>query len=81
MTWKERCNGEQTFLDTTYSGICKICGKRAEVTSFFSSSMECKTDLQKTYRFRGYKCSLQGEKDFLDPACMDECPLIRKEHR
>ena len=80
MTWKEMCNGEQSSLEVKYLGNCKFCGKRVEVTSFFSSSMECKTDLQKTYRFKGYKCNLQEEKGFFNPACMHECPLIRKEH-
>lgn len=81
MAWKEIRNGEPASYNTTYSEICKFCGKRAEVTSFFSGSVECKTDLQKTYRYRGYKCSLQEENGFLNSACiMDECPLIQKKH-
>lgn len=79
MAWNEIRNGESAFSRTRNSGICKFYGKRAEVTSFFSSTMECKTDLQKTYRFKGYKCSLKDEKGFPDPACVNECPLIQKE--
>ena len=29
----------------------------------------------------GYKCSLQDESGFPNPACIDVCPLIQKEHR
>ena len=80
MAWKEIRNRELVVLNTTNSGICKFSGGRAEVTSFFSGTVECKTDLQKTYRFNGYKCSLQEERGLSNPACMDECPLIQKEH-
>ena len=73
-------NGEETIQNITCSGTCKFFGCRAEVASVFYGTMECKTDLQKTYRFKGYKCSLQKEHGFSNPACMDECPLIQKEH-
>ena len=78
MAWKEIRNGEPAFFDTANSGICKFSGKRAEVTSFFRGTVECKTDLKKTYRFKGYKCSLQETDGFPNPACIDECPLIEK---
>ena len=80
MVWKEIRNGELDSLKTTNSGICKFFGEGAEVTSFFSDAVGCKTDLQKTYRFKGYKCSLQEEHGFLNIACKDDCPLIQKEH-
>lgn len=80
MTWKEIRNGESASLNTTNSGICKFYGKQAEVTSYFSGTAECKINLQKTYRFKGYICSLQEKNSFPNPTCMDECPLIQKDH-
>lgn len=77
---KEIHNGEPASRKITLSGICKLDKRQADVTSFFSGTMECKTDLQKTYRFQGYKCSLQLKNVFSNPACMDECPLIRKKY-
>ena len=71
-------NGEPDFYNTKISGICKLTGESAEVTSFFGGRVECKTDLQKTYRFKGYKCSLQ-KAGCQNPACMDVCRLIQKE--
>jgi hypothetical protein len=73
-------NGEPAFPSVTYSGPCKLDGRNADVTSYFRCSKECRTDLQKTYRFSGYKCSLQEEKDHTNPACMGSCPLIQKEY-
>ena len=64
----------------TCSGTCKFYGQQAGVTSFFSGTMECRTDLQKTYRFKGYKCSLQEKNVFHNPACLEECFLIQKEY-
>jgi hypothetical protein len=80
MKWKIVRNGEPDFYDTHITGTCKRTGETAEVTSCFSGKKECKTDLQKTYRFLGYKCSLQTKDGYQDPACLDVCPLIRKEH-
>lgn len=80
MSWKEIHNGENDTYNTTTPGICKLFRKRAEVTSLFRGTVECRTDLQKTYRFKGYKCSLQEENGFPNPICMDVCPLIQKEH-
>ena len=60
-------------------GKCKISGEEATVTSRFIGSYVCKTDLQKSYRFVGYNCSLMGKNVFSDPTCMDKCPLIQKE--
>ena len=80
MGWNKMHNVEADNPHITHSGICKYNGKQAEVTSFFSGIIECKTDLQKTYRFKGYKCSLQEKKGVPDLVCIDECPLIRKEY-
>lgn len=79
MGWKETRNENLISPKTINSGICRFCGKQAEVTSFFRGSIECKTDSQETYRFKGYKCSLQEEKGSTNPACIDECPLIQKD--
>ena len=77
---KEIRNGEPTFIETIQPGICKRFGKKAEVTSCFMGTVECRTDLQKTYRFKTYKCSLQQGTRHMDLTCMDECPLIQKEY-
>lgn len=75
MAWKEIRNGEPDTYKITTPGICKQTGKTAEVTSFFCGRIECKTDLQKTYGFKGFGCSLHAE----NPSCVDMCPLIQKE--
>lgn len=80
MVWKEIRNGEPSSLQTTLSGICETYKKKAEVTSFFGGMVEYKTDLQKTYRFKGYICSLQKENGYQDPNCVNCCPLIQKEY-
>lgn len=80
MTWKEIRNRELLSRNTISSGICKLSGMQAEVTTFYSGSVECKTDATKTYRFKGYKCSLQEKAGYPNPACIDECPLIQKEY-
>lgn len=80
MVRKEIRNGEPTSRNTTNTGICKLSGMQAEVTSFYIGSIECKTDAMKTYRFKGYKCSLQEKTCHLNPACIDVCPLIQKEY-
>ena len=79
MAWKEIRNGEPTVRNISISGICKLSGMQSEVISFFHGAVECKTDAQKTYRFKGYKCSLQEQNGHQNPACMDVCPLIQKE--
>lgn len=75
MAWKEVRNGEPDTYSTKMTGDCKQTGENAEVTSFFNGRKECKTDLQKTYRFAGYRCSLGHS----NPSCVDVCPLIQKE--
>lgn len=72
-------NREPDSRKIVSSGICKHCGKHAEVTTFFNGSVLHKTDLHKTYHFSGYSCSLQNEPGFLNPGCRDNCSLIQKE--
>jgi hypothetical protein len=72
-------NGEPNTRKITYTGTCKQCGKQAEVTSFFNGSVMHRMDLQKTYHFAGYSCSLQKETGYSNPACRDKCSLIQKE--
>lgn len=79
MAWKVIRNGEPDSRKIVCSGICKRCGEHAEVTSFFNGSAMHKMDLYKTYHFAGYSCSLQKETGCANPACRDECSLIRKE--
>lgn len=79
MAWQIIRNGEPDTRQTTCSGICKRYKKPAEVTTFFHGSILHKMDLQKTYRFSGYRCSLTEEIGYTHPACKDDCPLIQKE--
>ena len=76
--YKENNNGKPIRSKVTHSGICKFYEKRADVTSFFIASLGGKTDLQRTYNYKGYKCSLQVEGCFPNPACIHECHLIQK---
>ena len=78
MAWKETYNGEPDSLSIKNSGKCELCGKLAEVTTFLGGTVVCKTDLQKTYHVKGYKCSLQEDNEFPNSACMDICSLIQK---
>lgn len=80
MRWKEVRNREPDTDNIVISGICEYTGKPVEVTSAFGGKVECTTDLQKTYRFKGFKCSLEGEGGYPNPSCEDVCPLIRKKH-
>ena len=80
MAWKEIRNGEPTSPQITHSGICIISGKKAEVTTFFRGTVECKTDIQKTYRFKGDKCTLHEEKGYQNSNCDSMCPLIQKDY-
>ncbi len=80
MAWNEIRNGEPSSCNTTNIGICKLSGEQAEVTSFYRGSVECKTDAIKTYRFKGYRCSLQEQGGYPNPTCLDMCPLIQKEY-
>ena len=80
MRWKEVRNGEPDTDNIVISGVCEYTGKMVEVTSVFGGRVEYKTDLQKTYRFKGFKCSLQGEPGYPKPSCIDVCPLIWKKH-
>ena len=79
MDWDVIRKGEPDSTNIKNFGICMLYAKQAEVTSFFRGTIECRTDLQKTYRFKGYKCSLQ-ETSYPHPACMDSCPLIQKKY-
>ena len=80
MIWKEIRNGEPDFLNIKNSGICNLCGKHAEVTSIFRGLIECRTDLQKTYCFKGYKCSLQEANGYQNLECTDSCNIIQKDY-
>lgn len=79
MACKEMRNKEYESPKTTNRGICRYTGNKAEVTSYFRGTIECRTDLQNSNHFLGYKCSLQKETNYMNPACMDECRLIQKE--
>ena len=78
MGWKETHMNGTDWKESTQPGVCKRCGKKAVVVSVFNGKVENKYDQQRTYDFIGYKCSLQ-ENSYVDPVCINDCPLIQKE--
>ena len=79
MKYKENRKVEPIYEKITKSGICSLCGEYAEVTSMFRGSIEHRNDLQGTYRFKGYKCSMEVKNRHQNPMCLDLCLLIQKE--
>ena len=81
MAWKIIRNSEPEFRDYTFCGKCPLSGKEAEVTVHCVGTLMCRSDLQKTYRPSGYKCSLlmQGNHR-LSSQCMESCPLIPEKY-
>ena len=65
------------YLDCNIGDICDAI-KTDNLISIFSRRQVCKTDLQKTPIYSGYKCSLYEKPDTKFSECI-ECPLIRKE--
>lgn len=80
MGWEITRNRENAVSNTTITGFCRLYEENAEVTSFYRCRIECKTDLQETYSFKGYKCSLEEKNGVINPSCVDNCPFIRKKH-
>ena len=80
MSWTMVRNSEANSLSIPSLGKCPRFDKNATVTSFFVGNVVCKTDLQKTYRFVGVKCSLlEGTEEESFSPCMEDCPLaVRK---
>lgn len=77
MAWKEIHNGEPDFRKIPFYGICPKYNKEVTVTVFYLGTKICKTDLQKTYRKSGLKCSLlDGTNEASFSACTINCPLV-----
>lgn len=76
MGWKIVRNSNPDFREDCFTGACPRFGKTATITIKSVGSVLCKTDLQKTYRKLGMKCSLlDGTNGVGFSSCMDECPL------
>jgi len=78
MKWKSVNGSEMKPCEELVFGKCPATGEDVCVTSIFSRRQVCKTDLQKTPIYSGYKCSLYEKPDTKFSECI-ECPLIRKE--
>lgn len=79
MVWKEVHNSETDIRNDSFFGFCPKVNKQATVTVYSVGSRYCKTDLQKTYRQSGFRCSLRDEgKGMEECCCLDikECPLV-----
>lgn len=80
MTWNVKNNNEPSTKTIANSGMCSRFNVKANVVSFFSGRIICKTDLQKTYFYQGAECSLlEQTKEANFSPCMDSCPLIIKQ--
>ena len=76
MAWKIICNSEPDFREDCFSGMCPKFGKKATMTIKSVGSVMCNTDLQKTYRKSGMKCSLlDGTNEVCFSSCMEKCLL------
>lgn len=76
MAWKIIRNSEPDFREECFTGMCQRFGKTATITIISVGSMMCKTDLQKTYRKSGMRCSLlDGTNGGGSSPCMKDCPL------
>lgn len=81
MAWKIIRNAEPVFRDDSFSGKCPKFGKNAIITINSVGSVYCKTDLQKTYRKAGIKCSLlEGTKEDSFSFCMENCPVVPEKY-
>ena len=76
MAWKIARNSELDYREDCFTGTCPRYGKKATITIKSVGSVMCKTDLQKTYRKSGMKCTLLDEKKEVGfSSCMEKCPL------
>lgn len=76
MAWKIARNSELDFREESFTGMCPRFGKKATITIKSVGSVMSKTDLQKTYRKSGIKCSLlDGTTGVGISFCTEKCPL------
>ncbi len=81
MGWNIVRNSEETLRDDSFSGECPRFGKKASITVCSVGSIQCKTDLQKTYHKAGVKCSLlEGTNEAGFSPCMENCPLVPEKY-
>lgn len=71
-------NGEPNFKKIDIPGVCPRCHKEVIISEHYSGQMMCQTDLNKTYHFSGYSCSLQKEDPEIPRSCLMNCPLVTK---
>lgn len=76
--WKTINSSEKGPCEKQVFGKCPATGEDVCVTSIFRLSKICKTDLQKTPIYSGYKCSFFEKSGTEFSECI-ECPLICKE--
>lgn len=76
MKWKVLNSSETKSCEEQVFGKCPVNGEDVCVTSIFNRRQICKTDLQKTPIYSGYKCNLYEKSDTGFPECI-ECPLVR----
>ena len=81
MAWKIVDNSQPTYREDCFSGECPQYGKTAIVTVHSVGSIECKTDLQKTYHKSGIKCSLLSDgNETRFCSYMGNCPLVPEKY-
>lgn len=78
MKWKSVNSSEAKLSEQQVFGKCPVTSEDVCVTSSFCHRQACKTDLQNTPIYSGYKCSLHEKSNKRFSACT-ECPLIQKE--
>ena len=76
MAWKIVRNGEPDFREIPYWGKCPRLKEDAKVTVSYYGTIQCRTDLQKTYTKKSVKCSLLSEANRGFTSCKDTCPLV-----
>ena len=78
MKWQVINSSEAKPCEEQVFGKCPVTGDDVCVTSIFSHRKICKTDLQSTSVYSGYKCSLWENTKTKFSECIG-CTLIRKE--
>lgn len=77
MGYKEIRNLEPPIKEECFWGRCKRFGEKATVIVHYRGSTWCETDIHKTYRKAGVKCSLlEGTNEAKFSPCMENCSLV-----
>ena len=81
MAWNIIRNSEPATRTDSFSGECPKFRKTATITIHSTGSVYCKTDLQKTYRKSGARCSLlECTNESAFSPCMENCPLVPEKY-